>query len=234
MGLSSGVGGRGSGVGHGIRKPTLIPDPRPPNSAAHTPDLGLKRFFDVAAAVVGLVVLSPLFAAIAVAVKAQDGGPVFYRATRVGRGGKPFRLYKFRTMITNADRIGPGITAGGDPRVTRAGRWLRKTKLDELPQLINVLSGDMSLVGPRPEDPRYVALYTPEQQMVLSVRPGITSAASVAYRHEEKMLADDDWEAAYRNHVMPAKIQIDLDYLARRNFWSDLSILTKTALALIK
>ena len=125
----------------------------------------------------------------------------------------PFRLYKFRRMVSDADKQGPGITATGDSRITRVGRFLRRTKIDELPQLINVLSGDMSLVGPRPEDPRYVTLYTPEQRRVLAVRPGITSAASLAYRHEEQLLAGADWETVYREEVLPAKLAIDLEYL---------------------
>jgi lipopolysaccharide/colanic/teichoic acid biosynthesis glycosyltransferase len=194
----------------------------------------LKRLFDIIASIAGLMLLSPLFAVIAVAVKAHDGGPVFYRATRIGKDGRPFRLYKFRTMVIGADKLGPGITAGGDTRVTKMGRWLRRTKLDELPQLINVLAGDMSLVGPRPEDPRYVALYTPEQRKVLAVRPGITSAASLAYRREEQMLGGADWEATYRGQVMPAKIAIDLEYMANRSFWSDLVLIIQTATALFK
>jgi lipopolysaccharide/colanic/teichoic acid biosynthesis glycosyltransferase len=194
----------------------------------------LKRLFDIIASIAGLALLSPLLAVIAVAVKAHDGGPVFYRATRIGKDGRPFRLYKFRTMVTGADKLGPGITAGSDTRVTKTGRWLRRTKLDELPQLINVLAGDMSLVGPRPEDPRYVALYTPEQRKVLEVRPGITSAASLAYRREEQMLGGADWEATYRGQVMPAKIAIDLEYMANRSLWSDLMLIIRTATALFK
>ncbi|MFZ1551113.1 MAG: sugar transferase, partial [Anaerolineae bacterium] len=131
-------------------------------------------------------------------------------AVRVGQDGRPFRLYKFRSMIVGTDRQGPGITATGDPRITRVGRFLRRAKLDELPQLINVLLGDMSLVGPRPEDPRYVAFYTPEQRRVLSVHPGITSPASLAYRHEEQLLAGEDWETHYRTRVLPAKLALDL------------------------
>jgi lipopolysaccharide/colanic/teichoic acid biosynthesis glycosyltransferase len=175
-----------------------------------------------------------LLAAIAIAIKAQDGGPVLHRAVRIGRGGRPFRLFKFRTMVAGADSMGPGITAGGDPRITPLGRRLRRAKLDELPQLVNVLLGDMSLVGPRPEDPRYVALYTPEQRQVLLVRPGITSAASLAYRREEQLLSGPDWEAAYRGQVMPAKLTIDLDYLARRSFWSDVMLIVRTAMALFR
>ncbi|MFZ1405869.1 MAG: sugar transferase [Anaerolineae bacterium] len=167
----------------------------------------------VVAAAVGLMLLSPLFCWIALWIKLTSPGPVFYRAVRVGQDGRPFRLYKFRSMIVGTDRQGPGITATGDPRITRVGRFLRRAKLDELPQLINVLLGDMSLVGPRPEDPRYVAFYTPEQRRVLSVRPGITSPASLAYRHEEQLLAGEDWETHYRTRVLPDKLALDLPSL---------------------
>jgi lipopolysaccharide/colanic/teichoic acid biosynthesis glycosyltransferase len=188
----------------------------------------LKRLFDVLAAAVGLALLSPLLVAIGVAVKAYDQGPIFYRATRVGKGGRVFRLYKFRTMVVDADRQGPVVTTNGDTRITPVGRRLRHTKLDELPQLLNVLVGDMSLVGPRPEDPRYVALYTPEQQQVLSVRPGITSAASLIYCHEEQILSGPGWESMYRNEVMPAKLAIDLEYLSRRTLWTDTILVLRT------
>jgi lipopolysaccharide/colanic/teichoic acid biosynthesis glycosyltransferase len=172
-----------------------------------------------------------VLAAIGIAIKLDDGRPVFYRALRVGKGGAPFRLLKFRTMFVDADKRGPGITSKGDSRVTRTGRFLRRTKLDELPQLINVVKGEMSLVGPRPEDPRYVALYTPEQRQVLSVAPGITSAASLAYRHEEQLLSSDDWEILYRTQVMPAKLAIDLDYLRRRTLWTDVKLIFRTIAA---
>lgn len=188
----------------------------------------IRRWFDVAASLTGLVVLSPLFLLFSLYVKIDSPGPVFYRATRVGKDGRLFRLFKFRSMVINADGQGPGITAAGDSRVTRAGRFLRRTKIDELPQLINVLRGDMSLVGPRPEDPRYVALYTPEQRRVLAVRPGITSAASLAYRHEEQMLVGTDWETVYREQVMPAKLAVDLDYLAQRTLISDIRLIIQT------
>jgi lipopolysaccharide/colanic/teichoic acid biosynthesis glycosyltransferase len=194
----------------------------------------LKQSFDVIASAAGLLVLSPLFIAISLAVKLNDGGPVFYRARRVGRGGRLFRLYKFRTMRVDADKKGPGITASGDTRITRIGRWLRRTKLDELPQLLNVLLGDMSLVGPRPEDPRYVALYTPEQRQVLSVRPGITSAASLAYRNEEQLLTGPNWETVYREEVMPAKLAIDLEYLSQRTLQTDIQLILRTIGALPK
>ena len=175
--------------------------------------------------------LSPLFVLVAFAIKLDSRGPIFYRARRIGKDGVPFRLYKFRRMVSDADKQGPGITATGDSRITRVGRFLRRTKIDELPQLINVLSGDMSLVGPRPEDPRYVALYTPEQRRVLAVRPGITSAASLAYRHEEQLLAGADWETIYRTRVLPDKLAIDLAYLERRTLVSDLKLILRTIAA---
>lgn len=197
-------------------------------------DEAARRLLDVVAAAAGLVLLGPLFLAIAAAIKLDSPGPVFYRARRVGRYGQEFRLYKFRSMVADADRRGPGITAAGDRRITRVGRFLRRTKLDELPQLINVLKGEMSLVGPRPEDPRYVALYTSEQRRVLEARPGITSAASLAFRHEEQLLSGPDWEQVYRTQVMPAKLALDLDYLNRRTLASDLALIWRTILAMFE
>lgn len=193
----------------------------------------IKRLFDVVASLAGLLVLAPLFAGLALAVKLYDGGPVFYRARRVGRGGRLFALFKFRSMVTDADRRGPGITMQGDARITPVGRFLRRTKLDELPQLLNVVRGDMSLVGPRPEDPRYVALYTEAQRRALDVRPGITSAASLAYRHEEQELSGPDGEHVYVQEVMPHKLDIDLAYLRERSFWSDLRLIWRTVLAMM-
>lgn len=194
----------------------------------------VRRWLDIVASLLGLAALSPLLVGIGLWIKIDSTGPVFYRATRVGKDGQPFRLYKFRSMVAGADKRGPGITATGDARVTRAGHFLRRSKLDELPQLINVLKGEMSLVGPRPEDPRYVALYTAEQRHVLVVRPGITSAASLAYRHEEQMLAGEDWETVYREQVLPAKLAIDLDYLARRTLRSDLTLIVRTVAAMLR
>jgi lipopolysaccharide/colanic/teichoic acid biosynthesis glycosyltransferase len=195
-------------------------------------DNALRRSLDLLASAVGLVLLTPIFIVIILAIKAIDSGPVFYRATRVGKGNQPFQLYKFRTMIVDADRRGPAITAHGDARITPIGRWLRRTKLDELPQILNVLLGEMSLVGPRPEDPRYVALYSSQQRQVLDVRPGITSAASLAYRHEERMLAGHDWETLYREQIMPAKLSIDLDYITRRTVIHDLLLIVYTIRAI--
>jgi lipopolysaccharide/colanic/teichoic acid biosynthesis glycosyltransferase len=189
----------------------------------------LKRGFDILAAGGGLILLGPLLLLLALAVKATSAGPVFFRQERVGRGGRIFRILKFRTMVADAERRGLHITAGGDPRITPVGRLLRHYKMDELPQLWNVLAGDMSLVGPRPEVAKYVALYSPEQRRVLDVRPGITDPASLAYRHEEALLAQAaDPERFYVEEVMPAKLRINMDYINHRSFVRDLTVLFRT------
>jgi lipopolysaccharide/colanic/teichoic acid biosynthesis glycosyltransferase len=186
------------------------------------------RLLDFLAAAIGLVILSPALAIVGLGVKLTSPGPIFYRALRVGKGGKLFRLYKFRTMVVGADRVGPGITVAGDRRITRLGQFLRRTKIDELPQLLNVLRGEMSLVGPRPEDPHYVALYTPEQRRVLAARPGITSPASLAFRDEATSLQGPDWERKYVQEIMPCKLEIELRYLAHRSALTDLSLILAT------
>lgn len=193
-----------------------------------------KRLFDISASALGLLVLSPVFLTLALLVRFSSPGPVFYRATRVGRHGVPFRLLKFRSMVINADRLGPGVTGAADPRITPVGRFLRRTKLDELPQLLNVLRGEMSLVGPRPEDPRYVALYTAAQRRVLDVRPGITSPASIAYRHEESLLTGENWEQAYIERLMPAKLELDLAYVQRASLRTDLALIFRTLARIIR
>ena len=193
-----------------------------------------RRILDVSASAMGLVILSPLLIGLSVVVKLNDGGPVFYASRRVGRDGRNFALYKFRTMVIDADKQGPAITTAADRRITPAGAWMRRFKLDELPQLWNVLKGEMSLVGPRPEDPRYVARYTPEQRRVLAVRPGITSVASLAYRHEEQLLAGPDWETVYCREILPAKLALELAYLHRRTFWSDVGVILRTVAAVFK
>jgi lipopolysaccharide/colanic/teichoic acid biosynthesis glycosyltransferase len=194
----------------------------------------LKRPFDFLSALLGLIILSPLFLITSLLIKLTSPGPIFHRGKRVGRNGKLFNLYKFRTMIVHAAAVGPGITFNNDPRITWFGYLLRRTKIDELPQLINVLKGEMSLVGPRPEDPRYVTQYSHEQRQVLNVRPGITSAASLVYRNEEQMLARADWEKLYRTEVLPAKLAIDLDYLSHRTFWSDVGLIFRTIIAIFR
>jgi lipopolysaccharide/colanic/teichoic acid biosynthesis glycosyltransferase len=192
----------------------------------------IKRLFDIVLSVVGIVLLSVPLLVVSVCILLTDWGPVFFRQVRVGRGGREFRILKFRTMVVNAERLGAQITVGHDPRITRIGRFLRKTKLDELPQLLNVLGGSMSFVGPRPEVPKYVALYTDEQRKVLSVRPGITDLASIKYHRESEILAaaGKDWEKAYLEQVMPDKLRLNLEYLARRSLWLDLRLILKTLL----
>jgi lipopolysaccharide/colanic/teichoic acid biosynthesis glycosyltransferase len=191
--------------------------------------LDFKRPIDAAVAGGALVVLAPALALIGAAVRLDSAGPALHRARRVGRGGREFTMYKFRTMRIDRPEHGPRITHHADARITRVGRLLRKTKLDELPQLWNVLRGDMSLVGPRPEDPHYVALYTAEQRRVLQVRPGITGLAAVRFRNEEAMLVGADWEQTYLTQVMPAKLAIDLEYVRRRSLLLDARVLLATA-----
>ena len=194
-----------------------------------------RRALDVVASAVGLVLLSPVLAAVTVAIAATSPGPVFFRQVRVGRGGAQFRIFKFRSMRVDAEAVGGQLTVDGDPRVTRVGAFLRASKIDELPQLINVLVGDMSLVGPRPEVPRYVALYTPEQRRVLAVRPGITDPASIRYRDEAAVLARaEDPERAYVDEVLPHKLAINLAYLDRRTLASDVGVILATLWRLLR
>lgn len=189
----------------------------------------MKRLFDIVASGFGLILLSPLFAVIAIWIKADSKGPVFYRQTRVGRGNKDFRLYKFRSMRPDSDKKGLITVGGHDPRITRSGYYIRKYKLDEFPQLINVFKGEMSLVGPRPEVRKYVDMYTPEQLRVLDVRPGITSLASIRYRNENEILgASDDPDRTYIEKVMPDKIAIDLEYVPKANLLTDIKLIFST------
>lgn len=189
----------------------------------------LKRVFDLLFALVFLLLLSPLLLAFAVAVAATSPGGAFFRQVRVGRGGREFRLLKFRSMRPGSEAKGQLTIGGRDPRITRVGFLLRKTKLDELPQLWNVLIGDMSVVGPRPEVPKYVALYTTEQRAVLSVRPGITGMASLDYIDENELLARAaDPEQAYIHEVMPAKLALDLRYVREQSLLLDLRIILAT------
>lgn len=192
-----------------------------------------KRCLDILAALLGLLISSPLFLVTAILIKYDSRGPVFFRGARVGRDGILFFILKFRTMTADAAQQGAGITTRNDPRITRVGRALRKSKLDELPQLWNVLRGEMSLVGPRPEDPRYVEYYTPAQRKVLTVPPGITGVASLAFRNEQEMLEGAAWQEKYIREILPAKLELELAYLERRTFWSDLEILARTVLALL-
>lgn len=194
----------------------------------------LKRGFDIVMSVVGLLCLSPLFALIAVWIVLDSRGGVFYKQQRVGLNNRDFALYKFRSMRPQADK-GSLITIGGrDPRITRSGYYIRKFKLDELPQLINVLKGDMSIVGPRPEVRRYVDMYTAEQMQVLVVRPGITDLASIKYRNENELLETvSDPEEYYVKTIMPDKLAINLQYVQQQSFVSDLGIILRTLFAVV-
>ena len=192
-----------------------------------------KRALDLILSLSGLLLASPVLLVIAALVKSTSSGPTVYRHVRVGLNGQLFGVMKFRTMVRNADQHGPAITSAADPRITPVGRWLRRLKLDELPQLWNVLKGDMSLVGPRPEVPRYVESYSPAQRRVLSVRPGITDPASIAYRHEEELLTGHaDLDRHYREVVLPDKLNLNLAYLDRMSLLYDLSLLLRTATAI--
>jgi lipopolysaccharide/colanic/teichoic acid biosynthesis glycosyltransferase len=194
----------------------------------------MKRLLDVALAATGLVVCGPLLVALAAAVRLESPGPALFFQTRVGRHRRPIRVAKLRTMVADAERAGPAVTAGGDPRVTRVGAMLRRTKLDELPQLWNVLRGDMSIVGPRPEVPHYVAAYRPEWQPLLAVRPGLTDVASLTFRDEERLLSlARDPGRAYTEVVMPMKLQLAVDDLARSSVLHDLAVIARTALAVV-
>jgi lipopolysaccharide/colanic/teichoic acid biosynthesis glycosyltransferase len=195
-----------------------------------------KRIFDWLASSCGLLILAPVFAALAVWIKLDSPGPVFFRQERVGLRGRVFRIHKYRTMVTNAERLGLQITVGADARVTRVGQWLRKYKLDELPQLLDVWLGHMSLVGPRPEVPRYVACYPADvREVVLSVRPGITDRASIEFKDENEILGRaSDPHLAYVNEVVPIKLRYYVDYVAQRSFWSDIGIILMTIRALVR
>jgi lipopolysaccharide/colanic/teichoic acid biosynthesis glycosyltransferase len=193
----------------------------------------MKRLLDVVAACAGLVVLSPILLLLAVAVK-RDGGPVFFRQLRVGRSGQTFRMWKFRTMVPNAESHGPKLTVANDSRITPVGRWLRRSRLDELPQLLNVVAGDMSLVGPRPEVPQYVAMYSAEERKVLDLVPGITDPAAIQFRDEGELLARAaDPERYYAERIMPEKIRINLTYAAKATRRSDLAIILRTIRTLL-
>jgi lipopolysaccharide/colanic/teichoic acid biosynthesis glycosyltransferase len=192
----------------------------------------VKRGFDIVVSLFALMFFSPIFVLVGLLVKLDSPGPVFYRGKRIGKDGKPFWMYKFRTMRDVPIDTGPRVTACDDPRITHLGRILRDTKLNEFPQFLNVLKGDMSLVGPRPEDPKFVALYTRGQRQVLSVIPGITSMAAILYRDEESMLCQDTLEDTYVNVIMPDKINLDLEYIRHGSFLVDLEILFRTVLVL--
>ena len=189
----------------------------------------LKLLFDLLLSSVGLVLLSPVILVLALLIKLHDRGPVFYRGERVGRGGTIFRIYKFRSMVVNAEKTGVSSTAKEDPRITPIGRFLRKTKLDELPQLLNVLTGEMSIVGPRPEVKKFTDLYTNEEKALLTLRPGITDYASLWDINEAEVLAgSSDPDKDYMEKIRPEKIRLQLKYWRERSLWTDIKIVLLT------
>lgn len=197
--------------------------------------LFFKRCFDITASFFGILFLLIPFAAVAVAVKCSSRGPVFFRQVRVGKNGRKFRIYKFRTMVADAEKKGMQITVGSDSRVTGIGRVLRKTKVDELPQLFNVFAGQMSFVGPRPEVPHYVDMYSDYQKNVLRIKPGITELASIVYRDENDVLAkSEDPERTYIEEIMPEKIKLNMQYMQKMNVFYDIYLIFRTFAAVLK
>jgi lipopolysaccharide/colanic/teichoic acid biosynthesis glycosyltransferase len=193
----------------------------------------LKRAMDVAVSFAGLVLLSPLFLVIAALVKLSSPGPALYRGVRTGQNGREFRMAKFRTMCVGADK-GPGSTAKDDPRVTRVGHFLRRHKLDELPQLLNVLVGDMSLVGPRPELPRYTNLYTGDELLILTVRPGITDFSSLEFIRHEEVLGKENPDEMFKERILPTKNRLRVKYVRERGFLVDLRLIVQTLVRMLR
>lgn len=195
---------------------------------------GIKRMFDILASGIGIIILSPVLLIIALRIKTDSDGPVFFKQIRVGQGGKEFKILKFRTMVVDAEKLGRQITVGADNRITKVGAFLRKYKLDELPQLFNVFKGDMSLVGPRPEVPRYVNMYTDEQRRVLEVKPGITDLASIRYRDENELLGQaENPDEFYINTIMPDKLALNMEYINKSNIFFDIYIIINTIIKCI-
>ena len=195
----------------------------------------LKRLFDIVGAVVGLMAISPMMGWFAWRIKIEDGGPIFYRGLRIGLNGKPFRIFKFRTMVLDADKIGPSSTSKDDPRITMIGRFLRAHKLDELPQLINVFLGDMSFVGPRPQVQWAVELYDEKEKVILSVRPGITDYASLHFSNEGEILKGSiDPDKDYMEKIHPLKTELAMKYISKHSLFVDLKIIIKTLTAIFK
>jgi len=189
----------------------------------------MKRTFDIGVSFVGLILLSPLMLLAALAIKLDSPGPIMFRQKRIGKGFRPFLIYKFRTMVQGASDRRRSLTVGDDPRITSSGRFLRRTKIDEIPQLINVLKGDMSFVGPRPEVPEFVELFREDYEETLTVRPGITDLASVKYRDEAAVLGHcNNPQEEYLRHVLPDKINLNKEYIRRSSFFFDLTLILKT------
>jgi len=196
----------------------------------------IKRAFDLFFSALGLVICSPIFLILAIAIKLESSGPVYYRGVRVGLDGEPFRIYKFRSMVKDAEKIGAASTHQADPRLTRCGYYIRRFKLDEFSQLINVLLGDMSLVGPRPEVQKFVDMYTQEEKLILTVRPGITDWSSIKFHNEGEIIESSgiaDADEAYARLIRPEKLRLQLKYVRERNLWIDMKIILCTVLTVI-
>jgi lipopolysaccharide/colanic/teichoic acid biosynthesis glycosyltransferase len=194
----------------------------------------IKRVFDTCAAACGLALALPVFLIVAATIKIDSPGPVFFRQRRIGKNFRPFHIFKFRTMVIDAPQLGSAITSGGDPRITRVGKLLRRTKIDEVPQLLNVLKGDMSIVGPRPEVEQYVRMFRDDYVDILSVRPGITDLASLAYADEEKVLAQaPDPDKEYRQRILPQKIELSRESIRRSSPLFDLTLILKTIFSVV-
>ncbi len=195
----------------------------------------LKRLFDISSSLIALLLLLPVFILLIILISIDSSGGAFYRQLRVGKNAKLFKILKFRTMHKGSDKKGLLTVRGRDPRLTRIGYFLRQYKLDELPQLFNVLIGDMSIVGPRPEVPKYVEMYTQEQRQVLSVKPGLTDPASMCYLHENELLREsDNPEETYINEVMPKKLEISMEYINKRSFWYDMKLILRTISGILR
>ncbi|MCI9575955.1 MAG: sugar transferase [Clostridiales bacterium] len=197
--------------------------------------LVMKRCFDISVSLILLICFSPFFLLLAVAIKLDSKGPVFYRQIRVGRYNQDFKIFKFRSMVSNADKIGLAITTGNDPRITRMGKFIRKCRLDEISQLLNVLNGTMSLVGPRPEVRKYVDAYQPKYMATLLVRPGVTAEASIRFRNEDELLAQgDNPEKIYMEDILPIKMNLGLEYMKKVSVFRDMKIMFQTVFAVLK
>jgi lipopolysaccharide/colanic/teichoic acid biosynthesis glycosyltransferase len=194
----------------------------------------IKRAFDILVASIGLLLLSPVFVLLLILIKLDSRGPGFYRGRRVGKDGRLFWMYKFRTMVADADKMGPNVTYKDDPRITRLGAGLRQKRLDELPQLVNVLKGDMSMVGPRPESPEYAERYTPEQREILKMKPGVTGPMQIAFLDEEEYLENPaTLEVDYLTVMLPQKLAVEMEYIRKQSLAYDIQILLQTAKTLL-
>jgi len=194
----------------------------------------LKRIFDFTACLIALLFLLPIFAIIGIVIKCNSPGPVFYRGRRIGLDGRPFRIFKFRTMVADAEKKGGPSTALNDSRLTKSGKFLRKYKIDELPQVLNVLKGDMSIVGPRPQVEEYTRLYNDEEQIILSVRPGLTDFASIKFVNLDQILGDESVDDKYLKEIEPVKNKLRIKYVVEHSFWVDLEIIFMTLLQLLR